>query len=235
MMITIFQHVDFEGPAGLATLLPDLGHQSNLVRLYRGEAVPPPTSIQALIVLGGPMAVHDTAAFPWLEAELACIRELALARKPVLGICLGAQLLASALGSSVYPNGQKEIGWFPLAPSSNPASGNLGEKLHQALAKLPGLTVFHWHGDTFDLPEGSEHLAASPGCPNQAFLWGDHALGFQFHLEVDQDAARLMVRHGAHELTNGPWIQQADSLIEGAKLYEQQTRLVLKEVLTALF
>ncbi|MGH6969541.1 MAG: glutamine amidotransferase [Stellaceae bacterium] len=130
-----------------------------------------------LVVLGGPIGAYEEDRYPFLKPELALIEKRLKAGKPVLGICLGAQLMARALGAKVYPTGFKVIGWAGISLS---AAGRAS-----ALAKLPsGTRVLHWHGDTFDLPSGATHLASTPRTPNQAFAVGRHGLALQFHLEV---------------------------------------------------
>jgi len=144
-----------------------------------------------LIVLGGPIGVYETAVYPFLHDEIAVIRERLLAGRPVLGICLGAQLMAAALGARVYPGHGKEIGWAEVMPA-NPAAQN------SVLAPLfaPGIKVLHWHGDTFDVPEGARHLAASALYSNQAFALGRHALALQFHPEIlGHNIERWLIGH----------------------------------------
>ncbi|MBT8062045.1 MAG: gamma-glutamyl-gamma-aminobutyrate hydrolase family protein, partial [Gammaproteobacteria bacterium] len=137
------------------------------------------TRYRGLIVLGGPMNVEDRHKLPHLQAELQAIRSAVAAGKPVLGICLGAQLLAHALGGDVRPNGQSELGWHNVATTEAGASDPV-------LAPLGRLDkVFQWHGHTFEVPEGAQLLATGDVCRNQAFRYGENAYGFQFHLEVD--------------------------------------------------
>jgi GMP synthase (glutamine-hydrolysing) len=140
-------------------------------------------SCDLLVVLGGPISVYDQQDYPFLKDEIACIAKRLAARKPILGICLGAQLMAAALGTCVYP-GQHgaEIGWFPLLAGS---MASTPEWFAPLLTR--GLPVFHWHGDTFDLPLGTLHLARSNAYANQAFAVEDYALGLQFHPEVTAD------------------------------------------------
>jgi GMP synthase (glutamine-hydrolysing) len=133
-----------------------------------------------LALLGGPIGVYDQQDYPFLKDELACISQRLQARKPILGICLGAQLMAAALGSRVYPGQQgAEIGWSPLQAAPNTDTPDWFAPLLE-----PGVSVFHWHGDTFDLPSGALHLAKSALYDSQAFAIGDFALGLQFHPEV---------------------------------------------------
>jgi GMP synthase (glutamine-hydrolysing) len=133
-----------------------------------------------LVILGGPVSVYDAGAYPFIGDEIALIRARLGAERPTLGICLGAQLMAKALGADVYPGTQgKEIGWAPLLPGKDAA--RCPALADMAASQLP---VLHWHGDTFDLPAGCSHLAATPAYPNQAFAVGRHALALQFHLEV---------------------------------------------------
>lgn len=137
-------------------------------------------SCDLLIVLGGPIGVYDAADYPFLSQEIAYIRQRLEARKPTLGICLGAQLMAAALGARVYPGSNgAEIGWSPLQSASNEETPDWFSHL-----LAPGVSMFHWHGDTFDLPSGAMHLARTSAYPNQAFAMGNYALGLQFHPEV---------------------------------------------------
>jgi GMP synthase-like glutamine amidotransferase len=177
MRIHVLQHVSFEGPAAIADWAERRGHPVAVCHLYAGDALPALADFDRLVVMGGPMSVGDTQEHPWLAAERACIAEAVAAGKSIVGVCLGAQLIAAALGARVFRNTQKEIGWFPIELTA-PA---------QTLDICDGLpatqTVFHWHGDTFDLPPGAVHLAASAACAHQAFLLDGRVLGLQFHLE----------------------------------------------------
>lgn len=151
------------------------------------------------------MSVNDEREFPWLVREKEFIRNAIQAGKPVLGICLGAQLIASAMGARVYPNRTREIGWFPVQ-GITPAGGN-------TFRFPPALEVWHWHGETFDLPPGAVQLARSESCENQAFQLGPAVIGLQFHLEVTPETIRAMLRHGQAELTPAPGIQSAAAML----------------------
>jgi len=173
------RHVPFEDLGLLAPLLQQRGYS---VRTHDAGVGPLEDSLHPepdlLVVLGGPIGAFDEAAYPFLTDTLALLRERLARRRPVLGICLGAQLMARALGAGVAPMGHKEIGFAPLALTPD------GEQ--SVLAPLAnGTPVLHWHGDQFEVPTGAQGLAATPLCPHQAFAVGTHALALQFHLEAD--------------------------------------------------
>jgi GMP synthase-like glutamine amidotransferase len=173
------------------------------------ESVPdrlPWSEAAGLIVLGGTMSANDGDRFPFLVAELDWIRAAVHRHVPMLGICLGAQLLAKALGAAVYRNAQPEIGWYQVDLLPVAAEDRLfrGRSLRE--------TVFHWHGDTFDLPAGAVHLARSPLCPHQAFRCGATAYGLQFHVEMAPDLMDLWLREfdAGGESCAGSGIDPAD-------------------------
>jgi GMP synthase (glutamine-hydrolysing) len=178
--LLVFQHSAREPLGVFDPMLRRAGFRIRYVNFSRQPDQRPDVSrYNGLVVLGGPMNVDQADRFPHLTTEIEAIRE-ALARGiPILGICLGAQLLAAALGAHVRPNHVREIGWYRLHPTA--AAG--GDPLCRHLTGDPH--VFQWHAYTFDLPPGAVHLASTPTCPNQAFRFGDRAYGLQFHLEAD--------------------------------------------------
>ena len=179
--LLVFQHVPYEILGNLDPLLRDAGFRIRYVNFGRQpDAKPDLSRYHGLIVLGGPMNCDQSDRYPHLATEIEAIRAAIDAGKPVLGICLGAQLIARALGARVEPNATKEIGWYPLQPT---AAGR-----EDPLFKFFTDTqmIFQWHGDTFAIPSGATHLATSPDCSNQAFRYGDNVYGLQFHLEVDE-------------------------------------------------
>jgi len=204
MHVHYFQHVPFEGLGSMEAWLREAGYEIGVTRWYAGERAPDPAEIDLLIVMGGPMSVNDEAGHPWLAAEKDFIRRWIAADRPLLGVCLGAQLIASALGARVYPNAVKEIGWFPVTPVTP-----LPE---HAFHFPPEQTVFHWHGETFDLPPGAIHLARSAGCEHQAFQIGRHVIGLQFHLETTPETAAALITNCRNELTPAPYIQDEATL-----------------------
>ncbi len=206
MRIHCFQHVPFEGLGSIADWIQDHGHQLSVTQFYRSFHLPDVHAMDALIVMGGPMGVNDEAQFPWLVQEKKFIAAFIALQKPLLGICLGSQLIAAALGAPVYPNRYKEIGWFPVALTPE------GKDSPLLAGVPPQLNVFHWHGDTYDLPAQAVLLASSRGCIHQAFLYREKVLGLQFHLEVTRASILQIAQNGAHELTSGRYIQKAAAL-----------------------
>jgi GMP synthase-like glutamine amidotransferase len=226
MRIHYLQHVPFEGPAAIADWAQARGHELTGTRLDRGEALPDVADFDWLVVMGGPMGVADRARYPWMEPEISLIGNAVEAGRRVLGVCLGAQFVAAALGARVYPAARKEIGWFPVRAVPAPLSG--------AFAGFPdAFTPLHWHGDTFDLPPGAIHLARGPDTVNQAFQVGRHVLGLQFHLEATPASVDALVTHCTDEIGDGPWEMAADSIRDCAQRCAA-VRPVLDEVLTYL-
>lgn len=179
--LLVFQHVPFEILGTLNPLLKRAGFRIRYVNFGREpDATPSLDGYAGLIVLGGPMSVYDVEAHPHLVTETRLVREAIERDMPILGICLGAQLIAAALGAEVRPNPEKEIGWYDIqrtaAGCDDPLLGHFADAER----------LFQWHGDTFDVPAGAVHLATSPTCRDQAFRYGDNVYGFQFHLEVDE-------------------------------------------------
>lgn len=180
--------------------------------------------IEALIVLGGPMGVYDEADCPWLKPEKLLIRAVIDAGKPVLGICLGAQLIADVLGADVKRNPMKEIGWFPIQLTDQ-------ARAECVFADFPQeLTVLHWHGDTFDLPKGAVRIGHSDCCVNQGFLWGENVIALQFHLEAGPDEILKLAEGCAEELDDpAPTIHSLEQMVTAAE--DVETREWLWKVL----
>jgi len=187
--LLVCQHVPHEILGTLNPLLKMAGFRIRYVNFGRHpEAEPGLAGYHGLVVLGGPMSVNDTDRFPHLTTEMKLIEQAMKRNLPVLGICLGAQLIARTLGASVYPNKEREIGWYDVTPTIEAESDPL-------LAEFRGTEkVFQWHGDTFDIPNSGVHLAFSPLCVNQAFRYGATVYGLQFHLEVDEPMIIRWVR-----------------------------------------
>ena len=187
--------------------LLDGGHQLLCTRLWAGDRLPAPDSMTALIVMGGPMGVYDYAEYPWLEKEKEFLARAVGCGIPIIGICLGAQLLADVLGARVSKNPEKEIGWFPV--TRDPVIPDFLEPV------LPeNMAVFHWHGDTFEIPDGAVPLYSSAACGNQAFLYKEHVLGLQFHLETTMESATALIAHCGDELAQGAWIMNEQEMVK---------------------
>ena len=191
--ILVFQHVAAEPLGTLDPLIRARGHRIRFVNFDREpDAQPSVDRYRGLVVLGGPMNVDEQARHPHLRTELLAIERMLAQGKPVLGICLGAQLLAHALGARIERTPVPEIGWYPLrttaAGRDDPVLAPLGEESQ----------VFQWHGRRFDIPDGAAHLAGSAQCAQQAFRHGDNAYGFQFHLEMDEPLVERWLANPAY-------------------------------------
>ena len=200
MDVCCLQHAPYEGPGEIQAWALAHGHDFRITRLCRDEPLPNVQEFDLLVVMGGPMGVHDVADYPWLLPEKRLIGQCLADGKFVLGVCLGSQILAEVLGARVYRNRWKEIGWFPVERCSPRDEGNLFRSIP------PQFTVFHWHGDTFDLPPGTTHLARSEACSIQAFEH-PYALGLQFHLEVTEDGVSELVRECGRDIDSARYEQ----------------------------
>lgn len=207
MRIHCLQHVPFEGPAAIADWAASRGHQLTLVRLYAGEKLSGIEEFDWLLIMGGPMNIYQEQQYPWLAEEKSCIDQALAADKTLLGICLGAQLLADRLGSRVYAGPEREIGWWPLHLTEAGLQSNLFDEQHEPLQ------AYHWHGDTFDLPVGAACLASSSACAQQAFLYDQRVLGLQFHFEVTAESVRWLVEYCGAEIVPGNYVQSAEQML----------------------
>jgi GMP synthase-like glutamine amidotransferase len=227
MRIACLQHASFEGPGKIAAWFQGRGHTIGTAHLYRNEPLPDPADFDLLLVMGGPMSVNDESEFPWLAPEKQLIRDCLAQNKFVLGICLGSQLIASALGARIYRNRVKEIGWFPVRLRET-ASASF------CFARLPKqLEALHWHGETYDLPPNCTHLAESDACAIQAF---EHpsALALQFHLEATKETLEDFLRHGKNDIGAGPYEQSPGQLIAGEVAHGEAAGAALCTILEAI-
>jgi GMP synthase-like glutamine amidotransferase len=220
MRIHYLQHVPFEDAANIHRWAAERGHLISRTCLYEGEPLPSPSSFDWLVVMGGPMNVHEHEAYPWLLNEKAFIKEAIARGTFVLGVCLGAQLAADVLGGRVTANSEKEIGWFQVALTDEAVRSPF-------FSGFPtGFVPLHWHGDTFSIPPGAVRLAQSEACANQAFQFEDHVIGLQFHLDYSSESIEKMIRHCGHELADGPFIQRAEDLLPQTDRIESAKKLL---------
>jgi len=227
MKIHYLQHVDFEGLSSIEVMLKEKGHHLSHTCLYKNETLPSISDIDWLIVMGGPMGIYDDEKYPWLEVEKQFIDEAIKADKIVLGICLGAQLIADVLGAKVYKNSQKEIGWFDINSLPEVNTTILADAIPETVE------VFHWHGDTFEIPEGAIPLFKSNACNNQGFIYANRVVGFQFHLETTQSSAAALIENCRDELDGSQYVQTEKQMLEFPEKFERINQ-VMFSVLTAL-
>jgi len=196
--IWVLQHHPIENLAAIADALESAALAWQYVRTFRGEPVPRDMSnASALIVMGGPMGVYETDRYPYLRAEMKLVECAIRDRKPVLGVCLGSQLLAAALGAKVVKGRAMELGWHRVTLTPQGKADSLFRGLPDSF------DAFHWHGDVFDLPRYAVALASSEQTPLQAFRYGDNAYGLLFHIEATEESVGSMCREFAADLKSG--------------------------------
>ncbi len=209
--VVIFRHATTEGPGFLGTFLTEKNIPWRLVKIDQGEVLPDSAlDFSGLVLMGGPMSVNDN--LPWISPLLALVREAVKADIPVLGHCLGGQLISKALGAVVTKNPVKEIGWGEVNVDAN------AEARHW-FGDLKAFQVFHWHGETFSLPTGATHLLSSVYCQNQAYSIGKH-LAFQCHIEMTEDMVKAWCDVGADEIAQAatsPGVQQIPEMQNNLK------------------
>ncbi|AFJ02302.1 glutamine amidotransferase, class I [Methylophaga frappieri] len=219
MRVHSFHHVPFEGLGSIAKWLESQQYDITQHHLNNQFTLPEIEQVDALIVMGGPMSANDDRHYSWLVPEKQFIRSMIDAGKPVLGICLGAQLIASVLGARVYPSTHKEIGWWPVKRESD-------------TTVLPAtFTAFHWHGEMFDVPDSATLLASSDGCQHQAFRYQQHVIGLQFHLETTPELVDALLDHCYEDLTPGTFVQNSQDLSHTPVATYQAANAAMKTLL----
>lgn len=215
MKIHVLQHVPFENEANIGVWAGSRGHTVTRTLLDERENYPPLHSFDWLVVMGGPMNVDEEDQYPWLRGEKKFIEKAISSDKLILGICLGAQLIARVLGAKVRKNQFKEIGWFPVHLTKTANQSDICKDLpHEFVA-------FHWHGDTFEIPKGGVRLAESEACRNQAFQYGARVLGLQFHLESSKQSVSNLIEHAKSDMTDGKFVQSVEEIYGGEKSLSQ--------------
>ena len=227
MRVHHLQHVAFEGLGSIETWLKSAGHSIAHTRQFLNDPLPTVDQFDWLIVMGGPMGATDEAQLPWMGPEKALIRQAIDAGKLVLGVCLGAQMIASVLGARVFQNEQREIGWFSIQRSPDAIQLPFGTIFPDRIE------VFHWHGDTFDLPAGAVRLASSEATKNQAFAVGDNVLALQFHLEMTPGLASNLIDNCQNELGPSPCVQNPERIMATPDQFRGINRL-MESVLQAM-
>lgn len=210
MRLHVLQHVPFEDEAEIGAWAAARGWTVTRSRLFADEDPhPAPGGVDGLVIMGGPMGVYDYESCPWLLREKTYILDTIRANRHVLGICLGAQLIADVLGAPVRKNPHPEIGWFPVR-----LSGVLPDAA--ALSALPAVFhAFHWHNDSFEIPRGAVRFAGSDACRNQGFFLGQRVAGLQFHLEYSARSIEAMLENAHGELEPGPFVQSRETILAG--------------------
>ncbi len=216
MRLHYLQHVEFERPFLVKSWAEEKGIELTRTAFFLDEALPSLAEIDALLILGGPMSVHDEEKYPWLKTEMQFVAAAMRSTKPVLGICLGAQMMARTLGSQVIIMPEKEIGWFDIewseAAKKNP--------LFSDLSKIE--SVLHWHVEEFETPSESTALAKSNFCKNQAFLYQDNKVGLQFHMEISPKKSKNLIEAMPEELADlSAYVQSPAEIREGPKSYKE--------------
>jgi GMP synthase-like glutamine amidotransferase len=220
MRVHWLQHADFEDLGCIAPWLAARGYAVTQTRLYAGETLPSAEDSDWLIVMGGPMNVYEYDAHPWLRAEKLLIKQAVSAGKRVLGICLGAQLIADALGAPVTRNADTEIGWFEVRM-------NAAAQTSKLFAGFPqNFNAFHWHGDTFAIAEGARNLASSEACAHQAYDFGERVAAIQFHLEVTAANARIWFEHERPPAAR--YVQTPEDILSDIGRFAENNRLMIK-------
>ncbi|HCN24448.1 MAG TPA: amidotransferase, partial [Candidatus Marinimicrobia bacterium] len=209
---------------GLGCMKPyfiNKGHQLSSTHLYLNEPLPQLHDFDWLIVMGGPMEVSDKLHYPWMSKEKSLIKSSIESGKIVLGICLGAQFIADALGSKVYKNSYREIGWFPI---------NVAKQLDNTIFQgiFPqGIEVFHWHGETFGIPASGILVASSEACQNQGFIVENRIVGLQFHLETTLGSAKALIENCRNELDGSKFVQNEKDILEKEKRFLPINKLMI--------
>lgn len=226
MRVHYLQHVPFEGLGSIEPYLKTQGFRITSTRFFESSRLPDSNKVDLLIVMGGPMSANDEDKLTWLIDEKAFIRQCIQGGKRVLGICLGAQLIASAMGARVYRNPVKEIGWFPV------------QGIHagdETIYRFPRVfKAFHWHGETFDLPPKAVRLARTEGCENQGFQLGKSVIGLQFHLEMTPESVREIVSPCRAELLSSKYVQSEAAILGASPEEYRQMNDLMTDLLVFL-
>ncbi|MGE5859859.1 MAG: type 1 glutamine amidotransferase [Ignavibacteria bacterium] len=222
MKIHSLHHAPFEGLGCIKDWIDSRKFALSSTFLFESDDLPLLDEFDLLIIMGGPMGVGEEDKYPWLRKEKTFIKSAIEKGKMVLGICLGSQLVAEVLGAKVYGNKFKEIGWFPVTFTKEARNNSFFNFFPDELI------VFHWHGDTYDLPPGAIHLAQTRGCKNQGFLFKDRVIGLQFHLEVTPESLNEMIDGREDELVKDTYIQTPGEILSMIDNADRNNRLMFE-------
>jgi len=220
MNIHYLQHEPFEDLAAIFDWADKPTNKITCTKLYEKHTLPPIENIDLLIIMGGSMGVYEEDKYAWLKEEKKFIEKAIRSNKKVLGICLGSQLIAEVLGSKVYKNKEKEIGWFEIELVEQAMSNKYFKSFPSSLK------VFHWHGDTFDLPKGALHIAQSKACLNQAFTYGDNVVALQFHIEATEKSIKELAFNCREEIVEAPYIQKETEVMDNMYRTKEMNKLM---------
>lgn len=229
MKIQVLQNISFEGPGYIEQIAEEKGHELVITHLYDGESPLPATDYDMMVIMGGPMSIYEEDMYPWLMQEKKAIEYAVQSDKLVLGICLGAQLIADVLGAGVYKNEFREVGWYPVYRSAQAGT-------EKNLDFLPEkATVFHWHGEAFDIPGTAVHLFRSDATENQSFLYEEKVMALQFHLEINEKIIEDLVYFCEEDLKPGKYVMEKDRILRLAKKHSPSNVKILRDLFHHLF
>ena len=228
LRVHYLQHVPFENAANIGRWAREHGHMLTKTEIFEGESFPDASEIDMLAIMGGLMNVYQYRDFPWLKDEKIFIEKAIAKKVKVIGVCLGAQLIADVLGARVTQNPYVEIGWHEVTLNDSGENSDF----FQGFPKK--FTAFHWHGDTFEIPAGASHLASSKACINQAFEYNKNVIALQFHLEYSSESIEKMLVNCSNELVQAPYIQQKESIKQGFSQVNAN-REILNKLLDSLY
>lgn len=229
MKIHAVLHVAYEGLGFIGDWVKENNIELSQTLTYSSPLFPDTDSFDGLIIMGGPMSVHDEDQYPWLIEEKKFISNAIKEGKKVLGVCLGSQLVAECLGGRVFKNHTPEIGWFPIRKTF------LFHSWFAGFDDIEEAPVLHWHSDTYDIPEGANRLFRSQACENQAFQFEDNVLALQFHMEMDTENIASIIKESRDKLPAMQFVQHPDKMLEGVVKYKERSREMLFDLLSCLF
>lgn len=226
LRIHYLQHIPFEGLGFISDWIEENKFTVSSTKFFENDLISFDekffNSFDWMIIMGGPMSVNDENKYQWLKQEKLFIEKAIAKNKTVIGICLGAQLIANVLGSKIYKNNFKEIGWFDIELT---AEG----KQNKIFKDFPDKTkVFHWHGETFELPKDAIHIAKSEACNNQAFVYDNRVIGLQFHLEMNKKSINELIINAKDDITEGKFVQTEEEMKEKIHLTKNTNKLMVQ-------